>query len=423
MRPRALLGGVLVCALVLRLIAIGDTLSNDEGYTWLVSSAGGLGAFHDRLVAYENTPPLYYLLTWPLPNGGVAWLRIVSVLAGVGCVAAVWWVARAIASERAALIAAGALAVAPFAVSYSDYARGFILADLGLLIALGAAIRRRWWLYWLGAGIALYSEYDSALFLIALAAAIAIERRADALKALAPLVLLLACIPFIGDSDTKVSPIYPNPSPASLRDTLVRLTFGEHGTANATNLRWLQFLLVAAVCVWAFSRAPRMIGLVALGTLALHAVVHWVGPDIFAPRYLTELIPLAAIAVGIAAAQMQRELQVAVVVSIAALGIAVGIKRTGGNDEPDYKGVARIVDSAAHHRIVLTNSAVVAYYMRDVHPRLDRPFGLRHGLQSNCLMDCGGLYLIVDDTRIANGARIGRGHAHQFGALYVRATP
>ena len=423
MRPRALLGGVLLCALVLRLIAIGDTLSNDEGYTWLVSSAGGLGAFHDRLVAYENTPPLYYLLTWPLPNGGVAWLRIVSVLAGVGCVAAVWWVVRAIASERAALIAAGAMAVAPFAVSYSDYARGFTLADLGLLIALGAAIRRRWWLYWVGAGIALYSEYDSALFLIALAFAIGLERRTDALKALAPFVLLPAAIPFIGDSDTKVSPIYPNPSPASLRDTLVRLTFGEHGTANATSLRWLQFLLVAAGCVWAFSRAPRIITITAAGTLVLHAVVHWLGPDVFAPRYLTELIPLAAIAVGIAAAQMQRELQVAVVIGIAALGVAVGIKRTGGNDEPDYKGVAQLLESAASNRTVLTNSAVVAYYMRDVHPHLDRPFGLGHGLQSNCLMDCGGVYLIVDDTRIANGARIGRGHAHQFGALYVRVTP
>src|SRR4051812_41264152 len=143
MRPRAILGVLLLGGLVLRLVAVGDTLSHDEGYTWIVSSAGSPDAFFDRLGAYENTPPLYYLLTWPLPDAGVAWLRIVSVLAGVGCVAAVWWITRAIASERAALLAAAALAVAPFAVSYSDYARGFVLTDLGLLIALGAAIRRR----------------------------------------------------------------------------------------------------------------------------------------------------------------------------------------------------------------------------------------------------------------------------------------
>src|SRR4051812_34837740 len=100
MRPRAIFGGVLAGALVLRLIAVGDTLSHDEGYTWLVASSGGPGVLFDRLGAFENTPPLYYLLTWPLPDAGVAWLRIVSVLAGVGCVAAVWWVTRSTLAPR-----------------------------------------------------------------------------------------------------------------------------------------------------------------------------------------------------------------------------------------------------------------------------------------------------------------------------------
>src|SRR5436305_2657778 len=145
---------MVLAALALRLIAIGDTLSHDEGYTWLVASAHGPGVFFNRLFAYENTPPLYYLLTWPLPDVGEAWLRIVSVIAGVGCVCAVWWVASGTLSRPyrenvplAAAIAAAAIAVAPFAVSYSDYARGFILSDLFLLIALGAALRKRWWLY------------------------------------------------------------------------------------------------------------------------------------------------------------------------------------------------------------------------------------------------------------------------------------
>src|SRR2546421_10294448 len=146
MRRRAILGGILLAALVLRLIAIGDTLSNNEGYTWLVASAHGPGVFFDRLAAFENTPPLYYLLTWPLPDDGVAWLRIVSVLAGVGVVAAVWWLVEGLGDarkkfaphsganfvfvrERAALFAPAAMAVAPFAVSYSDYRRGFVLAD------------------------------------------------------------------------------------------------------------------------------------------------------------------------------------------------------------------------------------------------------------------------------------------------------
>src|SRR4051812_30003582 len=43
----AVLLGVLAIALALRVIAIGDTLSHDEGYTWLVTSSGGPGTFFD----------------------------------------------------------------------------------------------------------------------------------------------------------------------------------------------------------------------------------------------------------------------------------------------------------------------------------------------------------------------------------------
>ena len=401
MRQRAILGGILVAALVLRLIAIGDTLSNDEGYTWLVASAHGPGAFLDRLSAYENTPPLYYLLTWPLPDDGVAWLRIVSVLAGVGCVAAVYWVVRG----RAGLFAAGALAVAPFAVSYADYARGFVLADLGLLIALGAAMRGRWWLYVLGGAVALYAEYDSALFLLALAPVVG-------WRALLPLPLLAAWLPAIGSSTTKVSPVYPDPGLGSLRDLVVRLTFGEHGTAHAAGLRWFQFVVVVVVLAVLVRKAPRIVWVAALGTLVLHAIAHLIGPDVFAPRYLTELIPLGAIAFGYWAASLRRELAVAAMFALAVLGIAVGARRAGGNYEPDYKRIAQVVAPGAR---VLTNSAVVAYYLRDHHPMLDRPFGLGRGAESSC-----GACMIVDDTRVAGGARPGQGPAFAFGPIVVR---
>jgi hypothetical protein len=381
----------------------------------------------DRLAAFENTPPLYYLLTSPLPDDGVAWLRIVSVLAGVGCVAALWWAVRALAGDRAALLAAAALAVAPFAVSYSDYARGFVLADLGLLIALGAALRGRWWLYTLGAGIALYSEYDSALFLIALAVAIGWRQRALLGRGLLPLALLVPWIPEMvraadATGDTKASPIYPNPSLDSLRDLVVRLTFGEHGTAHAPGLRWLQFAVVAAGLIVVFRGAPRVLWITALGTLGLHAIAHWLGPDIFAPRYLTELIPLAAAALGIRLAQLRR-VQVAAAVAIAALGVAVVVQRSGENDEPDVAAIGRLVAPAAAGRVVVTNSAVVAYYLRDLHPHLDRPFGLGPGLESGCVAACRASFLIVDDTRVANSPRIGPGAAHTFGPIYVRASP
>src|SRR3954452_16260428 len=429
MRPRAILGVLILGALGLRLLAIGDPLSHDEGYTWLVASAHGPGTFLDRLNAFENTPPLYYLLTWPLPNGGVAWLRLVSILAGVGCVGATYWATsekltphNGVKFSFAPAFAAAALAVAPFAVSYSDYARGFLLADVGLLIALGASFRRRWLLYTAGAAIALYAEYDSALFLIAIAITMREWRAAG------PIALLIPWIPAIlqanaATRDTKGAAIYPNPSPGTLRDTVVRLTSGEHGTAHAASLRWLQFLLVVAVCVWAFKKAPRMLCVIGALTIGLHALVHWVGPDVFAPRYLTELIPLAAIAIGFAVAQSTRQVQVAAMVVLGVVAVGVGVRRGQGNGEPDVAAVGRVVADQTKNRTVLTNSAVVAYYLRDLHPFLDRPFGLGQGEESRCERPCKRRFLIVDDTRVANSPRSGPGAATSFGPIYVRRTP
>jgi 4-amino-4-deoxy-L-arabinose transferase-like glycosyltransferase len=432
MRARAVLPVLLLGALGLRLVAVADRLSNDEGYTWLVASSHGAGTFLDRLAAFENTPPLYYLLTWPLPDSGEPWLRLVSVLAGVGCVAALWWTVRAAAGERAALLAAAALAVAPYAVSFSDYARGFILADLGLVIALGAALRRRWGLYALGAAVALYSEYDSALFLVALTGAVAwsgvAPRREALVRGLLPLLFLVPWIPEIvraADSTgiTKTSPIYPDPSLDTLRDVVVRLTFGEHGTAHAGGLRWLQFAAIAAVVAIAFRHAPRVLWVTAAGTLGLHAIAHWLGADVFAPRYLTELIPLGAGAIGIWIAQWHgKQLRVAAAVALAAMGVAVVVQRSGADDEPDIAAIDRVIAPAAKGRTVLTNSAVVAYYLRGLNPRLDRPFGLGPGLEAGCVASCRAGFLVVDDTRVANSPRIGPGPAHLFGPIYVRAT-
>ena len=420
MRPRTILGVLLLGAVVLRVLALGDRLSHDEGYTWLVASAHSPAVFYDRLTAYENTPPLYYLLTWPLPNAGVAWLRLPSVLAGVACVGATYWTTKvtftgytAVKVTFASIAAAAALAVAPFAVSYSDYARGFVLSDAFLIAALGAAVQKRWWLYLAAGTAAVYTEYDAALFLIAIAIALREWRAA------LPVALLIPWIPAAIHANnatgaTKVSPIYPDPSAATLRDTVVRLVFGEHGTAHAASVRWLQFLLVAAVGIWAFQRAPRLLWQVAALVLGLHAVTHWIGPDIFAPRYLTELIPLAAIALGCALAASGRRIQIAGMVCIAALGIGVAIKRTRGNGEPDVAAIGRIVAPAARGRRVLTNSAVVAYYLRGLHPHLDRPFGLGRGMR--------GPAVVVEDTRVANSPRPGTGPSRSFGPIYVRIT-
>src|SRR4051812_46554616 len=151
---RVLLGAIVLVALACRTAGAGDRLSADEGYSWLVASAHGPGAFLDLLARYENTPPLFYLLLSPLPLDDEVWLRLPSLVAGVAAVPVLYAAVRALLGTRAALLSALALAVAPYAVSFSNYARGFTLATLGMLVALWAAARlardgrsRWWWLY------------------------------------------------------------------------------------------------------------------------------------------------------------------------------------------------------------------------------------------------------------------------------------
>ena len=77
-----LLGAILVVGAVLRRDGIGAHLSDAEGYSYLVGSAPSAGAFLHRLAAYENTPPLFYLLLTPLPLGHTAWLRVQAAIPG-----------------------------------------------------------------------------------------------------------------------------------------------------------------------------------------------------------------------------------------------------------------------------------------------------------------------------------------------------
>src|SRR3954471_21702326 len=143
---RVLLAGIVLLALACRLAGVGDRLSADEGYSWLVASAPDPGAFLELLARYENTPPLLYLLLSPLPlHDDEVWLRLPSLLAGVATVPVLYAAVRALLGTRAALLSALALAVAPYAVSFSNYARGFSLCVLGLVVAL-------WGAAWLGKG-------------------------------------------------------------------------------------------------------------------------------------------------------------------------------------------------------------------------------------------------------------------------------
>jgi 4-amino-4-deoxy-L-arabinose transferase-like glycosyltransferase len=439
---RLLLGAIVLLAVLCRVVGLGDRLSADEGYSWLVASAPDPGAFFDRLAMYENTPPLFYALIAPLPLDDEAWIRLPAVVAGVAAVPVLYAIVRPLVGTRAALLAALGLAVAPLHVGFSNYARGFMLAGLGSLLALWAvarlaqgAPRRWWWLYALGAALAVYSEYYAALFLLPLLGALLALRarpwREVLALGLAPMLLLAAWLPELSRSldfegETKIAPRFPGASPATVRDVVVSLFFGEDGATAAVGLRLLLFAgLVAALAVTVVllrRRAARepgarillwLAGATAAGALVLHAASPLADLGVFQERYLTGLIPLGAalLAAGVDSLPWRPAVPLAAV-ALLGVGAAVVVQRYDRETEPDYGRVERII-RRAEVRTVLTNSAVAAYYLRDLDTTLDRPFNLGRGREARTEQP----YAVVDE---AWRARPGPGERTDVGGIEVR---
>ncbi len=426
---RVLLGGIVLAALVLRFLGVGSRLNIDDGYSWLIGAAPSGHVFLDRLAGSENTPPLFYVLLQPLPLSNPAWLRIPAAVPGVLQCPILYLLLRRPLGKGVALLATLATATAPLLLTYSNLARGFMLEDLMLLIALWAVLRlahggsnRWWWAYLLAGLIAIYTEYDSAIFLAALIASAlwlgAPDRRRMAIFGPLPIIAIAPWIPQLVHAQhyvnlTKLSPIFPGPSPSSLRDAVDTLAFGEYGGTTHAAGRWLIFAALAAgivaMAVILRRRFPGrgtpagstilLIASVAVLTLVGHAVAAWVGIDVFDQRYLTILIPLGA-ALG-AAAVMAAGSRIAIAVAVTLLG-ALGVvdfaKRYHHQWQPDLSPV-RAQALAMHPATVLTNTPVVDYYLQKLHPHVDRPFDLGAGQAQTCTRPC----LIVDDLRVHTG--------------------
>jgi hypothetical protein len=383
-----------------------------------------------------------------VPDGDEAWLRIPSYLASLACVPVLYAIVRPLLGTRVALLAALGLAVAPYHVSFANYSRAFMLGQLGLLLALWAAARlaqgrpARWWgLYVLGGAIATWSTYDSWLFLAALSSALLLIGRPRRLHVLAAsAVIAVLFLPWVQQArrsidaldESKVAPRYPGPTPGGIRDKLVPLFFGEHGTAHSHALRWLQLLAIVAALGWGAAKLWQrgrleflLLPGVLLGLLGLHTVTAVAGPDVFAQRYLTAVIPLACATLAHAVTTSRRRAAVPVAAAaLLALGAAVLATRLGRELEPDPAPVNAFWRARAGERPLLTNSAVLMYYVRGLEPRLDRPFGLGRGTDAACgPPHCRVAFAIVDDERVAGGARPGPGARHAFGPLVVRLEP
>ena len=123
---------ILLLALGLRLYRLdGQSLWYDEG-TSVVLAGRDVAAIVQGAAA-DIHPPLYYVLLhfWArLFGSSEVAVRLLSAIAGLGVVGAVYLLGRRLFDQQVALVAALLAALSPFLVYYSQEARMYILAAL-----------------------------------------------------------------------------------------------------------------------------------------------------------------------------------------------------------------------------------------------------------------------------------------------------
>ncbi|NJN95677.1 MAG: hypothetical protein HC875_16980 [Anaerolineales bacterium] len=157
---------------LLRLPTLGlESFWYDETFTaWLAGLplpnlvAATMGDVH---------PPTWYLIEWGMAHALGASefsLRLVSALAGIALVPAVYRLASTFNVQRSNVPLAAALvtALAPFAVYYSQEARPYSLLMLVTTLATIGLLERRWWLLVAGSVFALYLHNLAVLYVAAL---------------------------------------------------------------------------------------------------------------------------------------------------------------------------------------------------------------------------------------------------------------
>jgi Dolichyl-phosphate-mannose-protein mannosyltransferase len=437
-----LLAGIVALAAATRFAAIGSHLSIDDAYSWFAASSPNANVFLDRLADNENTPPLIYLVVMAMPGSSPAWLRVPAAIPGVLICVALFLALRPRLGDGPSLLAALGVAVAPYLITYSNVARGFMLSDLALIVALWCLLslaeretRGKWVGFFLAGTVAVYSEYRSAIVLIAMAAAAVWlgrpRRRSTLIACGAVLLALAAWIPEIvrGQDQvgvTKFNPLSAKPSVTGLRDAFVTLALGENGGTGSSAGRWLLFVGIVALCGVAYlvlrrswttfdepaRRTIQVLAVTSVLTLLGYALAGVVGIDIFSQRYLTILVPFAAaLAAMTLAALPVRWVVPATAVLLVGLGLGNFERRLGGQWQPDLAPV-RVAAAGLHPRTVLTNTPVVLYYLRSFEPDFDRPYNLGRGRAATCARPC----LVIDDTRVHGGTPRGAtGELSQIG--------
>jgi hypothetical protein len=383
--PGAVVAGLTLVALLLRLVLLRDSLFGDELYMFRI--------VHDRTLAdvlsvvreTEKTPPLFFVVEWGAVKVGdpTVWLRVPSLIFGTALVPLAYILGLRTVGRAAALVASAILAIDPFAIFYATEGRAYallaFLAGLSTLSLLSAleTDRRRWWIAYVLTTLAILYTHYMGVFVVAAQAGWAFwvhhERRRELLVANG--LITLALLPWIpsflvqlrhSDDQARRIALIEAPSVEQFAEINGQAMFGHplltlgdlpgRGAVAVGAGVILGAAVAAAIRAWRRRGDLRMASPIALLSLlaiatptgvALYSVVRPHMSFLLA-RNLSPSLPAVALLVGWLLASLGRRAAIpAVAVSLCVLGVGAAQMLEDDHRRPSYRDVARFIEARA----------------------------------------------------------------------------
>jgi hypothetical protein len=300
----ALFGGLLAISFALKVRGIGSAYWIDEGLS--VGIASHPLTDIPGVLRLDGSPPLYYMLlhVWQgwLGSEEVA-TQTLSLIIGVLCMPAAFWVAHSLFGRRAAWATAALTAVSSFLTFHSYETRMYALMTLLSLLASGAFVnafvygRPRWAPVFGGLLALMLYTHNWAFFFAAasVAGVVYLHRRAGDPRALlrpAAIAFGLAALLYLPWIPTLLSQIAHTGAPWSNVPSPRRLVFhsatiaGGNGPAVAVLFGvGAGFAAMTAMGRWRERRAGEALLFLCVGTILIAYLSSLVSPA-WATRYL-----------------------------------------------------------------------------------------------------------------------------------------
>ncbi len=205
--PAVVLVAILMLALAVRLVGLpGESLDGDEIFTLQVATAPTVPEAISLVAADLVHPPLYYLVarvTVALFGGSDLALRLPSLVFGLLSIALIRPLGRRLGAPPAVvLLAATLVAVHHWHVFYSQQARAYALFCLLTMLLLlwaaragsGTVTRSRLLAGFALAALLVYTHYVGAVFVAAIAVALAVRESSAARRWREPAALVLGAL-------------------------------------------------------------------------------------------------------------------------------------------------------------------------------------------------------------------------------------